>query len=87
MGDKPPSFKTAPKIISNKFRVIEVEGLKILGDIFRRCYLRIFLGLGSQGFLWSVRNLLEILGLGLNSENFGIGIEFEKFWDWELFFF
>ena len=51
-------------------------------------FLSIFLGLGSQKFLGIVWDLVEFLGLGLNSENFGIGtgIEFEKFWDWDSYF-
>ena len=46
------------------------------------------MGLGSQGFLGIVKDLIQILWLRLvlNSENFGIGIEFEKFWDLESFF-
>ena len=46
------------------------------------------MGLGSQGFLGIVWDLVQILGLGfrLNSENFGIGFEFDKIWDRDSFF-
>ena len=52
---------------------------------FKTFFISIFLGLGSQEFLGIVWDLVEFLGLGLNSENFGIGtgIEFENFWDWD----
>ena len=40
--------------------------------------------MGSKGFLWIVWDMVQILGLGLNSENFGIGIEFDFFSGLEL---
>ena len=47
--------------------------------------IRILQGQGSQGCLWILWDSIQISGLGLNSEKFGIGIgnEFENFWDWD----
>ena len=69
-------YAKLPLVINYRFDFQRICLFFPISDVFHKYIFEIF---------W---NMIEYLGLKLNSENSGIGIEFENFWDtdWDSFF-